>query len=122
MLRLNNDLSAQDIAFADNVSDEEVTVALEEICSFATCTLHHLIRAETKALGYRPSISLFCRLDIGVMLNEHGELRYFVNEVTRGPTNATLWAGRLPDTSGIPHNLSSAFARPFHTYLTRQLS
>jgi hypothetical protein len=66
--------------------------ARSELYDFANATLLELIKMDKRKSGAFSSINLFCRMDIGVIAKENGELDYFVNEIERGP-NAALWTG-----------------------------
>jgi hypothetical protein len=62
------------IGFPRGVTTEELATAEWELKTFTETTLEHLIKAERLAYHYTPSISLFCRLDIGVMPDNKGHL------------------------------------------------
>jgi hypothetical protein len=64
---------------------------IRELDSFATTTLNQLVRAERNNLGRSTGLELFCRLDVGVIRDSHGELMYWVSEVDR-TQNASLFA------------------------------
>jgi hypothetical protein len=117
MWKENADVTADKIGFPRGITSTELTAAREEMETFAQSTLNQLIEAERLAYYRIPSISLFCRLDIGVTPNELGELRYFVNEVTRGPTTTCLFSGSTPDLEDIAPNLGADFAGTFYKYL-----
>jgi hypothetical protein len=108
--------TANDIGFPRGVTTEELATAEGELKTFAETTLEHLIKAERLAYHYTPSISLFCRLDIGVMPDNKGHLQYFVNEVTRGPTMTCLFSHGV-DVEEVAPNLGADFANAFHQYL-----
>lgn len=66
---------------------------MRELNEFAQRTLEELIALESRVtMGSRRSISMFCRMDIGLRESEDGRLHYFVNEIERTHSCA-LWAG-----------------------------
>lgn len=73
-----------------------------------------LQRAETTIGGFRSSLSIFCKVDVGLYFDEDETPHYFVNEVERTPTTS-LWRREIPDRElrTIPHT----FAHVLHTYL-----
>jgi len=117
--RWNKDpnISADKVGFPKGLSQVALEVAKKELHSFAEHTLSHLIKAERRAYHFTPSIALFCRMDIGIMPNKNGDLRYFVNEITRSPVKTCLWSGSAPDTEAIAHNLGADFSIIFYEYL-----
>ena len=77
-----------------------------EFVSFVERTWRELVTRETKDNEARPSIALFCRMDIGIRIDPFGKEppAYFVNEVERS-LNTSLWLrfhgkfmGTLADT------------------------
>lgn len=114
------DISADDVGFPRGITKDELTTARTELETFAEKTLSRLIEAERLAYHFTPSISLFCRLDIGVMPDDKGRLQYFVNEVTRGPTMTCLFSGSGTDVEEVAPNLGADFAVAFHKYLCDQ--
>lgn len=69
------------------------SAGVNELNDFATRTLQGLVEAESRgAMGGKRSISMFCRMDIGITEAEDGKLQYFVNEVERTHT-CSLWTG-----------------------------
>ncbi|KAF8815619.1 hypothetical protein BYT27DRAFT_7213050 [Phlegmacium glaucopus] len=55
---------------------------------------HHLVGCEWKKMGGMSTLEVFCRIDVGLMLKEDGELGYFMNKVEQTLT-AGLWTTRL---------------------------
>ena len=73
---------------------------------------------ESRSMSGKPSICLFCRLDIGLLIDKEGRAHYFVNEVERTQTTS-LWSNRShaksPKAStGI---LGDTFAQAFYEWL-----
>jgi len=90
--------------------------AKEEFEKFVRDTYQHLYRMESKTIGGRSSIAIFCRLDIGLVFN--GTLHYFVNEVERSPS-ASLWANREKNSGSNPIGIFGAsFGKSLHKWLT----
>jgi hypothetical protein len=114
----NPNISSDKIAFRQGIASDVYRTGYSRLCSFAKQTLTRLIDAEQLAYGHMPSISLFCRMDIGIMENkETGNLDYFVNEISRGPTVTCLWGGLNFDTMSIPGNLGADFGTVFYRFL-----
>jgi hypothetical protein len=107
-------LTSDDITFPQGIPRDKLLVAQQELETFTETTLTKLIDAEKLAYYHTPSTSLFCRLDIGVMPNAKGNLQYFVNEITRGPTMTCLFSKGLE----VAPNLGADFAVIFHEYLS----
>jgi hypothetical protein len=68
-----------------------------EFFAFVNETFRRLFQIESCLLTSRPSIGVFCRLDIGLMVVD-GRVNYFVNEVERTRT-ASLWNNPPKGTS-----------------------
>jgi hypothetical protein len=82
-----SDLDQNPEATLDDTRNSEA-----ELFDFARQTLAAAIKFETMKYGAKPSISLFCRMDIGLIHNQNSGLDYFVNEVERTAT-VGLWSG-----------------------------
>jgi hypothetical protein len=102
MWKENPDIDSYAVGSPQDVPAEETSSALSEIQTFAETNLSHLVKAECLAYHHIPSISIFCRMDIGIMEDDKGQLKYFVNEVTRGPLAATMFP---PERSNMPGEL-----------------
>ena len=92
--------------------------AEEEFRTFVTQTYEELYMIESRTMSGKPSICLFCRLDIGLLIGDDDRVHYFVNEVERTQTTS-LWSNRQqarsPKTpSGI---LGDTFAQAFYQWL-----
>lgn len=61
------------------------------------------------------SMSVFCRIDVGLMFDDTGEPSYFVNEIERTAT-ASLWLRASQDKDQGP--LADTFPGALHTYLS----
>ncbi|KAF8803061.1 hypothetical protein BYT27DRAFT_7110489 [Phlegmacium glaucopus] len=72
----------------------EREIGQQEFQMFAMNTYRRLVDCERKKMGGMSTLEVFCRIDVGLMLKEDGELGYFVNEVERTLT-AGLWTTRL---------------------------
>jgi len=117
MWKENPNIKADDVGFPKGLTTADIKEANEEINRFAETTLSHHVKAEHLAYHHTPSISLFCRLDIGIMPDSTGNLQYFVNEVTRGPTQTCLFSGTHPDVEDIAPNLGTEFAVAFYNFM-----
>lgn len=120
MLKDDPEVSSNIIANPIGLPKEELDAARLELETFAETTLWSLVQAERMAYYHRPSIEIFCRMDIGVMPDEEGNLQYFVNEVTRSPTAACLFSGHTFGVKTVAPNLGADFAVAFHKYLCEQ--
>ncbi|KAF8435843.1 hypothetical protein L210DRAFT_870722 [Boletus edulis BED1] len=63
-----------------------------EFHEFVMQTWRSLVLRETKDTGAKPSLCVFCRIDVGIRLDTSGTVspQYFVNEVER-TQNTSLW-------------------------------
>jgi len=71
---------------------------------------------ETRDTGAKPSICVFCRMDIGIKIDPSGQhpLQYFVNEVERTQTTS-LWLRYFVE-HGM-RTLADTFAMVFKQWL-----
>jgi hypothetical protein len=67
--------------------------AEEEFRTFVTQTYEELYMIESRSMSGKPSICLFCRFDIGVLISNDDRVHYFVNEVEHTQTTS-LWSNR----------------------------
>ena len=56
-------------------------MAEKEFHDFTIKMYEELNLIESQTISGKPSIGLFCRLDIGVLVDSSGEVHYFVNKV-----------------------------------------
>lgn len=89
-----------------------------EFFAFVNETFRRLFQIESCLLTSRPSIGVFCRLDIGLMVVD-GKVNYFVNEVERTQT-ASLWNNppkgtRYPSRIGL---IGATFAHSFYKWIS----
>jgi hypothetical protein len=92
--------------------------AKAEFFEFVNKTFLNLLRIESRLLASRPSIGIFCRLDIGLMVVD-GRVNYFVNEVERTQT-ASLW-NNPPKGTSYPSRIGligATFANAFHRWVS----
>lgn len=88
--------------------------AKQEFQSFALETWKELVQHDKRQSGNAiPCTALFCRIDIGVMV-EGGNTSYFVNEVERSLTTS-LWIDGMPE--GLHGILADTFAFKLHDLL-----
>lgn len=93
--------------------------ARREFMIFVMNTYEGLYTLESRVLGGKPSIGLFCRLDIGLIASE-GRMQYYVNEVERNQTTS-LWSNKEVGKSSTYVNigvLGETFAEAFHKWLS----
>ncbi|KAF8230020.1 hypothetical protein L208DRAFT_1378702 [Tricholoma matsutake] len=64
--------------------------AKKEFRDFVLETYRGLLAMEVKTIGSRSTLSLFCRMDIGIFMDASRKASYFVNEVERTLTTA-VW-------------------------------
>jgi hypothetical protein len=88
-----------------------------EFFEFVRKTYNGLYQLESRAIFARPTIGIFCRLDIG-LIEHQNQVHYFVNEVERTQT-ASLWSNPsknafAPSRIGL---FGSTFANALYRYL-----
>lgn len=106
-------LEPLDMVNPDEGTEIERKRARMEFEGFVLNTWRELVLMEKAEVGGPVSISVFCRLDIG--LNYHdGQVTYFVNEVERSLTTS-LWMSAMPD--GYHGILADTFATTFYDWL-----
>lgn len=90
----------------------------DEFFDFVKKTYCGLYQLEARAISGKPTIGIFCRLDIGLIV-ESGRVSYFVNEVERSQ-NTSLWNNQGGKSKIRTHIglLSSTFGVAFHAWLT----
>ncbi|KAG9311147.1 hypothetical protein JVU11DRAFT_8210 [Chiua virens] len=87
----------------------------EQFYTFVRETWKSLVMRETKDTGAKPSLCVFCRLDVGIKIDPSGtsEPQYFVNEVERTPTTS-LWLYHFEKTMAT---FADTFAMVFRQWL-----
>jgi hypothetical protein len=88
-----------------------------EFFEFVRKTYNGLYQLESRAIFARPTIGIFCRLDIGLIVHNN-QVHYFVNEVERTQT-ASLWSNPFKSSSGPSRIglIGSTFANALYRYL-----
>ena len=89
-----------------------------EFRTFVLQTYEELYAMESRRTSAKPSISLFCRLDIGILIDSEGQAHYFVNEVEKTQTTS-LWSNRQhAQALRIPARmLGHTFAKVFYEWM-----
>jgi hypothetical protein len=91
--------------------------AKTEFMAFVMKIYEDLYKLESRSISAKSSISVFCRLDIGLIQIGH-DIQYFVNEVERTQT-ASLWTNTLK--VGVTKSqiglIGSTFANIFYKWL-----
>ena len=85
----------EDNAFDPNLRTAEREVSREKLRGFVLDFLGRLTALD----GENSSLSVFCRVDMSVFVDDHRRVSLFVNEVERGITTC-LWAGSGPSAVG----------------------
>lgn len=85
-----------------------------EFHGFVTRTWENLVLRESREYGSKPSISVFCRMDIGLRIEHGHNPEYFVNEVERTPTTSLWLTCNHTDTLGT---LADTFAMVFKQWV-----
>lgn len=62
----------------------------EEFRAFVCQTWRALLQLEQSQLRHETGLSLFCRMDIGIMMNPSGQYDFFINEVERTMASTML--------------------------------
>jgi hypothetical protein len=92
--------------------------AKEEFMNFVVKSYDALYKLESKAFGGKSSLCIFCRLDIGLII-DNNQVHYFINEIERTQT-ASLWSN-APKGLSMDHLhiglLGSTFADTLHSWL-----
>ncbi|KAI6137953.1 hypothetical protein BKA82DRAFT_4368126 [Pisolithus tinctorius] len=92
--------------------------AMDEFNNFVLKAWGELVARETRVGGARPSMSLFCRMDIGIMapdgMSPKLRLGYFVNEVERTPTTSFWLFWNINNTGGI---MADTFTKLFEKWV-----
>lgn len=94
-----------------------------EFRSFVLDTYNELYQIEARVLGGIPSIGIFCRLDIGLIISADNEVHYFVNEVERVQTTS-LWSNKQPKEKSSQARigiLGETFAEAFYSWLSHTI-
>ena len=66
------------------MTDTENAAAREQLYDFALATLNEVTQLERHRYPGDPSLNVLARVDVGIMQNEKGKYKYFVNEIERG--------------------------------------
>ncbi|KAI5986610.1 hypothetical protein EDD15DRAFT_2373049 [Pisolithus albus] len=111
---LSSDITPMEVINPDEGTTDQRNHAKEEFEAFTLDTWKHLVLTEKASASGPVSISIFCRLDIGIGM-ENGRLMYFVNEVERSLTTS-LWMGSMPD--GAHGILADTLAATLYDWLT----
>lgn len=88
----------------------------EDLRNFIDKMYRGLVSQESNPTGTVSSLTVFCRLDIGLMFDEEGNPSYFVNEVERTPT-MSMWLKTVGDTTN--RCMLDTFARILHTHVSQ---
>lgn len=88
----------------------------EDLRDFIDKVYRGLVTQESNPTASKSSLTVFLRMDIGLMFDEEGNPSYFVNEVERTPT-MSMWLKTVEDTTN--QSMLDTLARILHTYLTR---
>ncbi|KAI6097729.1 hypothetical protein EDD16DRAFT_1719021 [Pisolithus croceorrhizus] len=110
----NQSTTAADVVNPDQGTSTQRDRAKEEFESFTLETWKQLVLAEKVSASGGVSISIFCRLDVGLGVKD-GRLMYFVNEVERSLTTS-LWMNSMPD--GAHGVFADTFATTLYDWLS----
>ena len=88
----------------------------EELRLFIDTTYRGLVTQESNPLGLRSSLTVFCRMDIGLMFDGEGNPSYFVTDIERSAT-MSMWLKVIEDTTN--RSMLDTFARVLHTHVTQ---
>jgi hypothetical protein len=96
-------------------SFNRTNVAKEELFHFVRSSLLALVDKEQRQFHTCSSLKEFCRVDVGLIRGESGQLEYFVNEVERG-INVCLWVGTWkPERAG---QIAKKLSTPLHRWIS----
>jgi hypothetical protein len=112
-------LSQVDVCNADSGNRSTRDDAEREFRLFVMQTYEELYAMEARKMSGKPSICIFCRLDIGILIDSEEQAHYFVNEVERTQT-ASLWSNRQNSQSPkVPARmLGNTFAQTLYEWLS----
>jgi hypothetical protein len=92
----------------------------QEFYEFVRKTYEGLYAIESKKLGGRPTIGVFCRIDISLMVDHQTHrVDYFVNEIERTHT-CSLWSNRKQGPTSSKASvgtLADTFSEVFYKWL-----
>ena len=91
-------------------------VGRREFYDFVNTTFNELVQRESRITHAKSSLALFCRMDIGILLNQEGSANYFVNEIERTPTTS-LWSQNSKRTGVKIGILADTFAEAMRSWL-----
>lgn len=98
-------------------SFNRTNIAKEELFHFVRRTVLALVDKEYRQFQTFSSLKEFCRVDVGLIWGERGQLEYFVNEVERG-INVCLWVGTWkPERAG---QIAKKLSRPLHRWISEK--
>lgn len=88
----------------------------KEFYEFVLETWRELVLREARDTGSKPSIGVFCRMDVGIRIDPSGDgrPRYFINEVER-TTTTSLWLYHF--VRSTMRTLGDTFAMVFKQWL-----
>lgn len=72
------------------------------------------MQQESNPFGSKSSLTVFFRMDIGLIFDEDGNPSYFVNEIERSPT-MSMWLKVVEDTTN--RFILDTFARALYTHI-----
>ncbi|KIK78106.1 hypothetical protein PAXRUDRAFT_28688 [Paxillus rubicundulus Ve08.2h10] len=107
-------ITTEEIVNPDQGTDSERRHAKKEFEAFTMNIWRNLVLTEKAMIGGSTSISIFCRLDVGLTMKDSYAM-YFVNEVERSLTTS-LWMSAMPD--GLHGIFADTFAATLHDWLT----
>ncbi|KAI6016399.1 hypothetical protein PISMIDRAFT_25228 [Pisolithus microcarpus 441] len=110
----NQGTTAADVVNPDQGTSTQRDRAKEEFENFTLETWKRLVLTEKVLANGSVSISIFCRLDIGLGMKD-GRLMYFVNEVERSLTTS-LWMNSMPD--GVHGIFADTLASTLYDWLS----
>ncbi|KAG6380436.1 hypothetical protein JVT61DRAFT_8574 [Boletus reticuloceps] len=91
------------------------TEGWEDFRDFVDKTYKGLVTQESNPTGGKCSLTVFFRMDIGIIFDAEGNPSYFVNEIERTQT-MSMWLKTVEDTTN--RTMLDTFARILHTHMT----
>lgn len=110
--------SPDNVVNPDSNTFEYREQARNDFMNFVLETYSRLLSIEVKTIGSRSTLSVFCRIDVGLFLDANGKASYFVNEVERTLTTS-LW---VRDRDIPINSVSSTIGKSLHTWINRIIS
>lgn len=123
VLHQRNILLDTDVCNPEHGSVSLRNAARDEFIKFVKDTYEGLYAIESRVLSGMPSIGVFCRMDIGLIVAKN-QVYYFVNELERVQTTS-LWSNKPTKEKSSRARIGvfgTTFSETFHDWLSHTMS